>query len=117
MLTPCANRERKIMSASEPKYVVVRFGCQLPAEVMIGQTHWRVILGYYNKGHRAEIIATSSDGRRGNFADGRANEVERLLRLGMLVPVGTMRYRIALAFAAEGRAMIELADCGESPWS
>ena len=94
----------------------VTFGCRLPAEVTIAGVRWRVFLGYYAKNHRAEIVATSSDGRRGQFVDGRANLVERELRLGISVPVGTVRYRIALAFAAEGRAVIEHSDDPDAPW-
>jgi len=88
-------------------YITLHLRCRLPVEVMLGTVKWRISIQYYGKQSKhAEIIAESSDGKRGRFADGRATVIEAQLRLGISVPVGTIRYRLALALAATGRAEI-----------
>ena len=91
-----------------PPQITLRFRCRLPVDMALGGVTWRISLGYYGKGSaKAEIIAGGSNGRRGTFIDGRAEVVERALRFGVCVPVGTVRYRLALALAAIGKADLE----------
>ena len=86
-------------------HITVIFRCTLPVEVMLGSVRWRISIQYYGKqSNHAEIIAESSNGQRGRFTDGRAVVTERELRLGLTVPIGTVRYRLALALAAAGQA-------------
>ena len=73
---------------------------------MLGNVRWRIDIGYYSKGHRAEIIATSSDGRSGHFAHGREAQIRHALSAGIRIPVGTIRHCLAMALAADGRAVI-----------
>src|SRR5687767_4870371 len=99
--------------------VSVRFGPQrprlrcasaagYPSTWHVGGVTWRISLGFYGKGSgKAEIIAVGNNGRRGTFIDGRAELVERALRFGVCVPVGTVRYRLALALAAIGKAELD----------
>ena len=93
------------MSDRDPTHITLHLRCRLPAEVMLGNVKWRISIQYYGKqSNHAEIIAESSDGKRGRFTDGRATVTEAQLRLGISIPVGTVRYRLALALAATGRA-------------
>ena len=94
------------MSREWSESVTLHFRCALPVNVTLGTVHWKISLGYYSKGRRAEIVATSSDGRSGHFADGRTSEIEHRLRNGIMVPVGTIRHCLAMALAADGRARI-----------
>jgi hypothetical protein len=94
--------------SGNPPQITLRFGCRLPVDVALGGVTWRISLEYYGKGSgKAEIIASSNNGRRGTFIEGRAEVVERALSFGVCVPVGTVRYRLALALAAIGKAELE----------
>jgi hypothetical protein len=94
--------------SGNPLQITLRFCCRLPVNIALGGVSWRISLEYYGKGAgKAEIIANSSNGRRGTFIDGRAEVVERALRFGVCVPMGTVRYRLALALAAIGKAELE----------
>ena len=96
------------MPRNTPPQITLRFCCRLPVDVALSGVTWRISLGHYGKGSgKAEIIAVGSNGRRGTFIDGRAEVVERALRFGVCVPVGTVRYRLALALAATGKAELE----------
>jgi hypothetical protein len=70
---------------------------------------WKIELQYDGKGARAEIIASASDGRTGKFCTGRTVIVEKQIKTGISVPIGSMRYRLALTLAANGLA--EVRDC------
>lgn len=94
--------------------ITLRFRCALPVDVTLGSVRWRIEIGYYSKGHRAQIIATSSNGRSGNFADGREAEIRHALSAGIHIPVGTIRHCLAMALAADGRAVIK-SDLDEKP--
>jgi hypothetical protein len=102
------------MSFRNPSHVTLHIRCALPVEVMLGAVRWRISIDTTaRQSNNAEIIAVSSDGKRGRFVDGRATVTERELRCGISIPLGTVRYRLALALAAAGKAELEFGSDAE----
>jgi hypothetical protein len=87
--------------------------CRLPVAVEVGAVTWKLDLAYYNKAHRAELVATGSNGKHGVILDGRSREVERSVRHPITVPAGSIRERIFAALVAEGKAVRVLDDAEE----
>jgi len=72
------------MSDRNPTHITLHLRCRLPAEVMLGTVKWRISIQYYGKqSNHAEIVAESSDGKRGQFANGRSVVTEKALRMGI----------------------------------